>query len=80
MPRYALSEQLKKESAEIDAKIDKLFKFPIDSDGNDTDASFDIVDSENEVKDEFLFRYLVKPSHFLIKIQVTINLIVSSQL
>ena len=50
MPRHVLSERLKKESAEIDAKIDKLFACPTDSDENDKDASFDIVESENEVK------------------------------
>ena len=50
LPRHVLSERLKKESAEIDAKIDKLFACPTDSDENDKDASFDIVESENEVK------------------------------
>ena len=67
MPRHVLSERLKKESAEIDAKIDKLFSCPTDSDENDTDASFDIVESENEVKNAFsivIFQYLVKLAGF----------------
>ena len=48
-----------KEASEVDAVIDKLFERPIDSDGNDTDTSFDIVESENAVKYNFLMLYLV---------------------
>ena len=43
-----------KEASEVDAVIDKLFERPIDSGGNDTDTSFDLVESENEVKYDFL--------------------------
>ena len=63
--RFKKSYSFEKEASEIDAKIDidemELFKDiknvsskeTIVSDGNDTDSSFDIIESEDKVKINF---------------------------